>query len=347
MLLVGFLVLFEAFNFFELIDDIAQHRVPTSDVITYFVYLAFYLFYQLAPLACVVAVLVTLGIMAKNHELVALKAAGVSLYRVALPLVLAGLCLAGGLVELDNVYLPYANQRQDALRNQIQGRPAQTFYQPQQSWIVGDDARIYNYELFDSDHSLFGRLNIYELDPATFSVRRRIYAQRAHWLPDERIWALSSGWVRTFSPSSTSVASYAPFTEQTFSDLHEPPEYFRREVRQGFQMNWPELRRYINDLARAGFDVARLSVQLHRKLAFPLIAPIVMLLAVPFSLAVGSRGAVGGLAAGVGIAVIYWAASALLEALGAVGQLPPVMAAWSPDAAFFFVALYFFLRMPT
>jgi LPS export ABC transporter permease LptF/LPS export ABC transporter permease LptG len=345
MLLVGFLVLFEAFNFFELLDDIAQHRVPSSDVLTYFAYLAFYLFYQLAPLACVVAVLVTLGIMAKNNELVALKAAGVSLYRVALPLVLAGFFLAGGLVELDNVYLPYANQRQDALRNQIQGRPAQTFYQPQRSWIVGDDSRIYNYELFDSDHSLFGRLNIYELDPDTFAVRRRIYAERARWVPDQRVWALSSGWVRTFSP--TSVALYKPFSEQTFLDLREPPQYFRREVRQGFQMNWPELRRYINDLSQAGFDVARLSVQLHRKLAFPLIAPIVMLLAVPFSLAVGNRGAVGGLAAGVGIAVFYWAASALLEALGAVGQLPPVLAAWSPDAAFFFVALYFFLRMPT
>ncbi len=84
MLLVGFLVLFEAFNFFELLDDIAQHRVPLVDVLTFFLYLAVYLFYQLAPLACVVAVLVTLGIMAKNNELVALKAAGVSLYRVAL-----------------------------------------------------------------------------------------------------------------------------------------------------------------------------------------------------------------------------------------------------------------------
>jgi LPS export ABC transporter permease LptF/LPS export ABC transporter permease LptG len=345
MLLVGFLVLFEAFNFFELLDDIAQHRVPLIDVLTFFLYLSVYLFYQLAPLACVVAVLVTLGIMAKNNELVALKAAGVSLYRVALPLVVAGLCLAAGLVMLDNGYLPYANQRQDALRNQIQGRPAQTFYQPLRSWILGDDSRVYNYQLFDPDHSLFGRLNIYELDPATFALRRRIYAERARWQPEERDWVLSSGWVRSFS--HTGVASYAPFTEQTFSELREPPSYFNREVRQGHQMNWQELRRYINELARAGFDVARLSVELHRKLAFPLIAPIVMLLAVPFSLAVGSRGAVGGLAMGVGIAVIYWAAAALLEALGAVGQLPPVMAAWTPDAAFFFVALYFFLKMPT
>jgi LPS export ABC transporter permease LptF/LPS export ABC transporter permease LptG len=345
MLLAGFLVLFEAFNFFELLDDIAQHRTSVGDVFTFFLYLSVYLFYQLAPLASLVAVLVTLGIMAKNNELVAFKAAGISLYRITLPLVAAGLCLALGLVMLDDAYLPYANQRQDALRNLIQGRPAQTFYQPQRSWIIGTDARVYNYQLFDPDRSLFGRLSIFEMDPETFSLRRRIYAERARWVPEDQQWVLSSGWVRNF-PSIGGV-TYQPFAEQPFAELREPPSYFRREIRQGHQMSWRELRGYINQLARAGFDVARLSVQLHRKFAFPLIAPIVMLLAVPFSILVGTRGAIGGLALGVGLAMIYWAASALLEALGAVGQLPPLMAAWTPDAAFLFVALYFFLKMPT
>jgi LPS export ABC transporter permease LptF/LPS export ABC transporter permease LptG len=345
LLLVGFLVLFEAFNFFELLDDIAQHRTSVADVLTFFFYLSFYLFYQLAPLASLVAVLVTLGIMAKNNELVAFKAAGVSLYRITLPLVAAGLCLALGLVMLDDAYLPYANQRQDALRNLIQGRPAQTFYQPQRSWIIGTDARVYNYQLFDPDRSLFGRLSIFELDPETFSLRRRIYAERARWIPEEQEWVLSSGWARNFS--GIGGVTYLPFAEQRFSELREPPSYFSREIRQGHQMSWRELRSYIQQLAQAGFDVARLSVQLHRKFAFPLIAPIVMLLAVPFSILVGTRGAVGGLAVGVGLALIYWSASALLEALGAVGQLPPVLAAWTPDAAFFFVALYFFLKMPT
>jgi lipopolysaccharide export system permease protein len=112
-------------------------------------------------------------------------------------------------------------------------------------------------------------------------------------------------------------------------------------------MDWWELRGYIARLRRSGFDVARFSVQLHKKLAYPLIAPIVIMLAIPFSILVGSRGAVGGLAVGVGLAVVYWAAAALFEALGAVGQLPPLLSAWSPDCIFLFSGLYFFLRMPT
>ncbi len=345
LMTVGFILLFEVFTFFELLDDIAQHRTGLLDVINYFIYLASYLFYQLAPLAALVAVLVTLGVMTKNNELVAFKAGGVSLYRISLPLLLAGLLLATGLVVLDDTYLPFANQRQDALRNQIKGRPAQTYYQPSRQWIFGENSKIYNYELFDPDRQLFGGLNVFELDPSTFEIKRRIYAARAHWDAQQQIWILESGWVRDFSHGQ--VTRFQPFLANAMGELNEPPSYFNREVRQSYQMTWWELRRYIRDLQQAGFDVARLSVQLQKKLSFPLIAPIIILLAIPFSILVGSRGAVGGLALGVGIAIVYWAASALTEAMGAVGQLPPILAGWAPDTIFGFLGLYFFLKMPT
>ncbi len=345
LLTVGFILLFEVFTFFELLNDVAQHRTGLLEVFSYFFYLASYLFYQLAPLAALVAVLVTLGIMTKNNELVALKAAGISLYRISFPLLLAGLLLAMGLIALDDTYLPFANQRQDALRNQIKGRPAQTYFQPNRQWIFGENAKIYNYELFDPDHELFGGLNVFELDPATFAIRRRIYAERAHWDTRQKIWILESGWVREFDHGQ--VTHFKPFMANALQELDEPPSYFNREVRQSYQMSWWELKRYIGNLRQAGFDVARLSVQLQKKISFPLIAPIIILLAIPFSILVGTRGAVGGLALGVGIAIIYWAASALTEAMGAVGQLPPILAGWGPDAIFGFLGLYFFLKMPT
>jgi LPS export ABC transporter permease LptF/LPS export ABC transporter permease LptG len=345
LLTVGFIVLFEVFTFFELLDDIAQHRTTLVEVIEYFVYLACYLFYQLAPLAALVSVLVTLGVMTKNNELVAFKASGLSLYRIALPLLLGGIFLAASLLVLDDTYLPFANQRQDAIRNQIKGRPAQTYYQPSRQWIFGQGAKIYNYELFDPDRELFGGLNVFELNPATFEIRRRIYAARAHWDGQQGIWILESGWIRDFDHGQ--LTRYTPFMATALNELSEPPSYFNREVRQSYQMTWWELQRYIQDLHQAGFDVARLSVQLQKKISFPLVAPIIILLAIPFSILVGTRGAVGGLALGVGIAIVYWAASALTEAMGAVGQLPPLLAAWAPDTVFGFLGLYFFLKMPT
>jgi lipopolysaccharide export LptBFGC system permease protein LptF len=176
-------------------------------------------------------------------------------------------------------------------------------------------------------------------------MRRRVFANRARWLDDEKTWVLESGWVRDFTPGA--VERYSPFKVTTLPELSEPPSYFNREVLPAILMSWRELRRYIESLQHAGFDVSSLTVQWHKKIAYPLIAPISMMLAIPFALLVGSRGAIGGLALGIGIGISYWAIAALTEAMGAIGQLPPLLAAWSPDLIFFFLALYFFFKMPT
>jgi LPS export ABC transporter permease LptF/LPS export ABC transporter permease LptG len=344
MLMVAFVFLFEAFTFFELLDDIARHRIAFFVVVNYFLYLTPYLLYQLAPLAALVAILVTLGVMSKSNEIVACKASGISLYRLAVPLLFAGLALAASMIVLDDTFLPYANQRQDALRNQIKGKPPQTYRQPER-WIFGQNSKIYNYDLFDPAQNLFGGLTVLEIDPTTFEIHRRVFAARATWSEAQKLWVLESGWVREFSGGT--IARYERFNVKDLPELTEPPSYFNREVLPAIQMSWPQLRRYIDDLHRAGFDISTLTVQWHRKLAFPLIAPISMLLAFPFAFLVGTRGAIGGVAVGVAIGIVYWLGAELLAAMGGVGQLPPLLAGWSPDIIFFFLGLYFFFKMPT
>jgi len=344
MLMLVFVFLFEAFTFFELLDDIARHRIAFIVVVDYFWFLTPYLLYQLAPLAALVAILVTLGVMSKNNEIVACKANGISLYRLAVPLLFAGLALAASMIVLDVTFLPYANQRQDALRNQIKGKPPQTYRQPER-WIFGENSKIYNYDLFDPTQNLFGGLTVLEIDPTTFEVRQRVFAARAKWSGSQKLWVLESGWVREFSGGT--IARYERFNVKDLPELTEPPSYFNREVLPAIQISWPQLRRYIDDLHRAGFDVSALTVQWHRKLAFPLIAPVSMLLAFPFAFLVGTRGAVGGVAVGIAIGIVYWLGAELLAAMGGVGQLPPLLAGWSPDIIFFFLGLYFFFKMPT
>jgi len=344
MLMLAFVFLFEAFTFFELLDDIARHRIAFLVVVDYFWFLSPYLLYQLAPLAALVAILVTLGVMSKNNEIVACKASGISLYRLAVPLLFAGLALAANMIVLDDTFLPYANQRQDALRNQIKGKPPQTYRQPER-WIFGENSKIYNYDLFDPAQNLFGGLTVLEIDPATFEMRRRVFATRARWSASQKLWLLESGWVREFSGGA--IVRYERFNVKDLPELTESPGYFNREVLPAIQMSWPQLRRYIDDLHRAGFDVSALTVQWHRKLAFPLIAPVSMLLAFPFAFLVGTRGAIGGVAVGIAIGIVYWLGAELLAAMGAVGQLPPLLAGWSPDIIFFFLGLYFFFKMPT
>jgi len=345
VLLLGFVLIFDAFTLFDLLGDISKNHIPASMVLNYFRYLVPLMVYQLSPLASLVATLVTLAVLAKNNEVIAFKASGISLYRLVLPLTLAGCILAGCMFLLDDTFLPYANQRQDALRAEIKGRPAQTYFQPAHQWIFGENDKVFNYELFDWERQLFGGLSIFELDPKTFQMRRRVFATRATWEASENAWVLTGGWIRDFDGNK--ITRYTPFKVSSLPEFTEPPSYFRREVRQSAQMTWRQLGQYITSLGQAGFDTSRLSVQWQKKFAFPLIAAIIVFLGAPFAFLVGTRGAVGGLAVAVGIGIVYWATAALFEAMGSVGQLPPVLAGWAPDAIFGFLAVYFFLKMPT
>ncbi|HEV2298248.1 MAG TPA: LptF/LptG family permease [Candidatus Acidoferrales bacterium] len=345
LMLAGFVVLSDAFTLFDLLPDISRHHASTLVIVNYFVHLMPLTAYQLLPLAALVGTLATLGLLAKNNEVTAFKACGISLFRLSMPLILAGLLLTAGMFLLDDTILPYANQRQDALRDQIKGRPAETYFQPAHQWIYGENDQVFNYQFFDPDRNLFGGLSIFEIDPATFELRRRVFASRASWEPALNTWVLEGGWVRDFTGST--LTSYVPFRAETLDELTEKPSYFKREVRQYYQMNWRQLRAYIRGLQQAGFDTSRLSVEWHKKFAYPLITTIIMFLGIPFAFLVGTRGATGGIATAIGIGIVYWSTAALFEALGAVGQLPPFLAGWAPDGIFAFLGLYFFLKMRT
>jgi lipopolysaccharide export LptBFGC system permease protein LptF len=253
--------------------------------------------------------------------------------------------LATGLFFFENLYLPHANKRQDALRNQIKGKPAQTFLRPDRKWIFGQHSDIYYYEFFDAEANRFGSISIFEFDPKTFELTKRIYATRAHWSEDLQKWVFEQGWTRSFR--GPAIENYRPFDVETFAELRESPGYFKKEVKQSSEMSYEELRNYIRDLQQSGFDVVRLRVQLQKKFAFPIITFVMAVLAVPFALSAGRRGALAGVATAIGIAVVYFVISGLFEAMGNTNQLPATLAAWSPDVLFALAGGYMILKVPT
>lgn len=345
MVLATFLILLLVFTLFELLGDILRNQISPLVVGEYLLTVTPYFIYNMMPLSMLLAVLVTLGVMQRANEITAMKATGISIYRIIVPMLVAASMLAVGLFFFDQFYLPHANKRQDALRNEIKGKPPQTYLNPDRKWIFGQQSNIYYYQLFDSDRDQFGRLSVFQFDPATFQLTHRIYTDRAHWEDSLNRWVCTQGWERNLR--GPAIESYHTFDVATFSAVSEPPTYFKKEVKQSSEMNYKELRRYIHDLQQSGFDVVRLRVQLEKKLAFPVITLVMAVLAVPFPFLAGRRGAVTGVAIAVGVAVVYWTVSGLFEAMGNISQLPPFLAAWSPDVIFALVGGYLMLKVPT
>jgi len=351
LVLVSLSMLFLVFTFFELIGDIIKYRTPLVTVGEYLLNLIPFILYNVAPLCALVAVLITFGTLSRTSELTSMKATGTSLYRIVAPVLLIAAMLAVALFAFDDAYLPAANRRQEALRAVIKGKPAQTFLRPDRKWMSGqslgdnEPSRIFYYQFFDPDKDAFANLTVFEFQPGSFTLTRRIFATSARWDDTVGRWVFENGWQRTFAGETTT--SYQPFTLSSFPEIREQPSYFKKEDRQSQEMSYSELSGYITDLKQSGFDTTRLRVQLNRKLAYPLMALVMAILAVPFALSAGKRGNLAGMGAGIGLAIGYWVIALFFENLGNVNSLPPILAAWSPDILFAMVGSYLLLRVPT
>ncbi len=345
MVLATFLILALVFTFFELLTDIVRNKVPVIMLAEYLLNLSPSLLYLMAPVAVLLAVLITFGLLEKSSELTAMKATGISIYRAALPVIVICGIFAAAMFVFDQLYIPHTNKEQEILRNQIKGKPPQTYLQADRKWIFGQNNDIFYYQVFDPDTNQLGGVSIFEFDPNTFQLTRRIYAAHAHWEPSLNKWVFEQGWIRKLS--GTSIQDYRTFDVATFNELTEDPSYFKKEVKQSSEMNYEELQRYISDLEQSGFDTVRLKVQLEKKLAFPLITLVMAILAVPFAASGRKGGALGGVVIAIAIAVVYWVTAGLFEAMGNANQLPAMLAAWAPDFIFALAGGYFLLRVPT
>ena len=350
LVLAGFVLLMIVFTFFDLVGDILRNHIALPVVGDYLLNLTPSMLYQIAPLAVLIAALVVFGVLNRNSEIVAIKATGISLYRLVIPIVSVAVCLAVSLFLFDQYYLPQANRRQEALRNVIKGRPPQTYLHPGEKWIfgqsrAGEPARIFYYQFFDPDREEFANISVFEFEPSTFALSRRIFASRAVWDGDDGTWRFENGWVRDIEEGKPK--QYREFLKTSFQEIHEPPDYFQKEALESQEMNFGQLDGYIRDLRQSGFDTMRLRVALWHKLSYPLIAVVMAVLAIPFALSMGRRGSLTGVAVAIGLALAYWVADGLFSAMGNVNYLPSAMAAWSADILFGLAGGYLLLRTPT
>ncbi len=336
--------LFVILTLFDLLDDIIRNGIAAGHVIDYFFFLLPQILLLVVPMSILLAVLIHFGILEKASEITAIKAGGWSLYRICLPIILLSSLICVGMYLLQDYVLPYANIRQDSIRNLIKGRPAQTM-RPQRKWIFGESNRIFNYDYFDSSQDMFVGLNIYEIDFSRLKILRRIYADKASIRPGG-VWLVENGWIHDYRPEETG------FRRLQKAELAFPERaaYFKKEIfepKESSKLTFVQLRQYISYLSQAGYNATELRVELHKKISFPMSCLIMALLGVPFAFSMGRKGAFFGIAASIAIAITYWGVFSVFEQMGAYGLLIPLLAAWAPNILFGAAGLALLLTIRT
>jgi LPS export ABC transporter permease LptG/LPS export ABC transporter permease LptF len=338
-------------TFIDLAAKLFRGAATTSMLLRYFYYMTPQYLYYIIPIAVLVATLVTIGVMTKNSELVVMRACGMSLYRTATPLVLFSMVAAAMLFGMQEMVLEPANHQADRLERVIRGYPSQ---EPSSvnRWIASENGDIYHYDLYDPATDQFTRFARYEIDQQDWRLREMLFAgsiahPTAANTTDMREWTAEKGWVRTIAsakPDKTSVA-FSPFEARTVT--LEPPTYFTAEQPEPEKMSFRQLRAYIAQLRASGYNTISATVQLHRKVAFPFATVIMALLAVPFAVTTGRRGAMYGIGIGIALSIAYWVILNVFSALGEGGVLTPTLAAWSANLLFGAGALYMLLTVRT
>ena len=351
---VGLLGVFYVSTFVDMSDKLFKGQARGSKFLEYFWYATPQFAYFAVPVACLIAALVTIGLLTKNSELTVMKACGVSLYRIAAPIVLVSLVWSGLLLGLEETILARANRRAEALNQEIRsGIPANRILDiVNRKWIVAEDGSIYHYLSYEPGSREVANLSIYEFKEQPWGLSKRTHVRRATF-SDE--WLGHDVWTRSFdfgdvpspaSPPATSPIALIAFGEQRLPWL-EPPGYFESERSDAELMAFSELRAHIKELSGSGFDVIRLTVDLHRKLSFPFVTLILTLIAIPFAVTIGPSGALYSVGVGIIFAFTSWTTISVFAAVGSAGLLAPGLAAWAPNLLFGTSALYLILRART
>ena len=336
-------VLFLVVDLLQTLDRFLRIKPPLLYIFQHFVYRLPGALYDGLPIVVLIATVFLFLSLTRAHELDALKAAGVSLYRVSAPVLLFAVVLSLGAAIFQETALPGINARAEEVdRVKIRGNLPRHLQKRNQLWYRSTDTRFWRMELLDPVERSISGLLILEVD-ADFQLVSRLDAQTAKWTPEG--WELSQGFVRTVVAGNRMESR--PFTKlvmrmsehiDDFTNVQKPPEI----------MSFRELRAYVQRLEETGHRVGKYVVELNSKLSFPFVHLIMALVAIPFALASPRS---GGRAVGIGVAIMislgYWVVHYMALAFAKADLLPPFLAAWTANIVFAGLGTALFLRART
>ncbi len=328
----GFIVVFILVDLFENMDNLIKYHVPAADAVAFFVYRIPFIIGQVTPVAALVSVLLSTGMLSMSGEVTAVRASGVRLLRVFVPIFMAGFIMSLGVIFINEYLTPLGLKKTEDFKVRWFGKTSRGSYGSKGLWLRTRDSIINVRGMEPGDRTIRG-VTIYRI-ARPFRLARRIDARSAWW--DGQAWTGVSVVIRDFKDDGSLVETKK--RDMKLSGL-APPEELSGPERGHLSMTMGELRGLIKILESEGYDTSEYRTDLYARVAFPFVTFILVLLGVPFPLR-GARS--GGIASGIGLSILiafsYWIIFALSTSLGAGGVVPPIIAAVFPDILFLAIA---------
>src|SRR5713226_2362599 len=312
-------------DLFDRLDDFIKYAAPASTILRYFLFKAPLLITQAAPAAALTGALVSLSLLARHREILALKTCGVSPWQIARPLLFLAGILSVGTLAWNEFVVPYSFQRSLYINSvEIKQKTFHGLFHERGFWYHGENV-FYHVDHFDSRRNILFGITIYKLD-GHFHVRSLVEISQAYW--HEGQWHFENVQEKPLSPEEKSSTS----NPAVGTWLQENPDDFALVDMEAEEFSFQQLRAHITNLQRKGLDTSEYQVDLQLKGAVPFATLVITLLGIALAIPGAKQFT---LPTALGCALMggfgYWIILALTVSLGHSGVLSPLLAAWSAN----------------
>lgn len=339
---VSLISLFLIVDFFEKIRMFLSNHASIFQMASYFLFSIPMIVSLMLPAAVLLATLITYSNLSKFSEIIAMKANGVSLYRLAAPVLIFAAITGVFLFYFSEIITPASIQKAEHIvTSDVQKQKTLGSFKQNELWYRSDNA-IYNFKIFDVTKDTLRGIVINYINP-DFTLQKRIDAQSAEWKNGQ--WLFHDLLLTHFDNTNTPVLEWS---KEMIIPLPEKPNDFKIMQKDAEKMGFFDLWKYVNKIQSEGYDATRYQVDLHGKLAFPFVTLILVLIGISFSTRSERQ---GGVMQSVGIGIIigfsYWIVHAFSMSLGRSGILPAILSAWVANILFLAAGAILFFRTRT
>ncbi|MFH1798629.1 MAG: LptF/LptG family permease [Candidatus Omnitrophota bacterium] len=323
------------------LDDIVKNNIPFMNVVAFYFYLAPFAFVNMVPFASLLSAVYVFNSLSKHHEVTAVIASGVSLWRLLRPVLVVTFLLCLATFIINDKFVPVTMEKANHIRQEKleKSETAGDLNIKDLAVYCKDDQIIYA-KSFSPKIKEFHDMIIHRRQVKETFIGEKINARVVKWKEDG-YWEGEN--VIIFKSDSNGNFTKSPETYQKkILPISETPEEFIKNQNDPRFMSYRQLKRHLK-IFNAGSSLAirRLLVDLNYKLALPFTALITVLAGVPFSIETGRASALIGMARGILVAILYLPVMAVSLALGKGGILPPVISAWLSNVVFALIGVYF------
>ena len=334
--LAGIILLHLVGDVFNRVDNLMGSNATLSTSVQYFIYRLPLLISRGVGFAALFAAFLTLGSLSRRRELVAIGACGVSLHRITVPLLLAALGISIATFFWNETVVPFSTGKAKHIYDvEVHQKKQRSVFGSKEIWMRSNSDFI-RADDFDPDRNRLRGLVIYRITPE-FKLDGLIEVPAASWNGNRWVPQGGTEWrlLEDGAVSRRPLGATLP--------LEEGPDDFRIFARSPDEFSYFELRARIDDLQGKGVDTVRDTVNLHAKVAIPLVTPLIILLAVALAAKPGRNdNLVLNFGLTVAIGFSYWVLLGFCVSLGKAGAMQPWLSAWLPNLLVGTLSLYLY-----